>query len=89
MSPTMLAHEVNSGLAAVLIAAGPVLAVAGGLGLFLGIVLAVIQIQEQTLPQVIKIATILIILVLFSAPLGQPLYLYTLHIFSDFHQMVR
>lgn len=89
MTPTQLAYEINSALMAAMIASGPILAVAAGLGLFLGILLAVIQIQEQTLPQVIKIGTILIIIVLFSAVLATPLYEYTTHIYKDFYKMTR
>lgn len=89
MTPNALAFEVNTALMAALLAAGPFLVVAAGLGLFLGIVLAVVQIQEQTLPQVIKIGVMLIIMMLFAAPLSTPLYQHTQKIFANFYKMTR
>jgi type III secretion protein S len=89
MTPDALANEVYQFLFTALIATGPFLVAAAGIGLVIGIILAVIQIQEQSVPQIIKIAALIIMIVLFAAPLSMPFYNQSLRIFSSFHVMVR
>lgn len=45
---------------------------------------AVTQINEQTLPQTVKIATIAVVLLLFGTALSKPLYLASERAFTEF-----
>ena len=68
---------------------GPFLAVAIVLGLVLGLVQAVTQIQDQTVPQLVKIVGLFMMVLGFSTWLSIPLYEHTLHLFTMFPYLVR
>jgi type III secretion protein S len=84
-----LSNEVYQSLIATLILIGPFLAAAILLGLVLGLVQAVTQIQDQTVPQLVKIAALFVMVLAFSTWLALPLYDHTLHLFTMFPYLVR
>jgi type III secretion protein S len=55
----------------------------------IGLLQAITQIQEQTLPQTVKILVIGFVLILFGGALTAPLYSASDEIFSNFHQHSR
>ena len=69
---------------AALFAAPPLIA-ATLLAFIVGLFQAVTQIQEQTLPQTIKIFVISLVLIVFGGVLAAPLYTAAIQIFNDFH----
>ncbi len=66
----------------------PPLLIATLVAFLIGLFQAVTQIQEQTLPQTIKMFVIAFILVSFGASLLAPLYTVSERIFSNFHTLV-
>jgi type III secretion protein S len=66
MHSELIAAKVNAALLAVLVVSGPVLATAVVLGLLVGILQALTQIQDQTLPLAVKLIAILLVLVVFG-----------------------
>jgi type III secretion protein S len=65
MSPEPFLIKVNAALVTVLLVSSPVLAAAVLVGLLVGLGQALTQIQDQTLPQAVKlVAVLLVILVL-------------------------
>ena len=66
MHSELIAAKVNAALLTVLVVSGPVLAAAVALGLVVGILQAVTQIQDQTLPLAVKLITILLVLLVFG-----------------------
>ena len=89
MSPDTLANEIYSSMIATAVLGGPILAIAASLGLLLGFIQAVTQIQDQTFPQIVKIAVVSAVLIFFGLKLAYPLYDHTLRLFSGFPVMVR
>lgn len=68
---------------------GPPLLVATVIAFVIGLMQAVTQTQEQTLPQTIKIVVISAMLMVFGGALVSPLYASSLQIFSSFHLYAR
>jgi type III secretion protein S len=66
MHSELIAAKVNAALLTVLVVSGPVLAAAVALGLVVGILQAVTQIQDQTLPLAVKLIAILLVLIVFG-----------------------
>jgi type III secretory pathway component EscS len=66
----------------------PPLLIATIVAFLVGLFQAVTQIQEQTLPQTIKMFVIGFILLSFGASLMAPLYTVSDRIFSNFHNLV-
>ncbi|MEM6616476.1 MAG: flagellar biosynthetic protein FliQ [Pseudomonadota bacterium] len=64
---------------------GPPLLIGTIVAFVVGLFQAVTQIQEQTLPQTIKIAAIAFILLVFGAVLISPLHALTNQVFDSFH----
>lgn len=75
-------------MAGMLIAAPPMIA-AAVVGVLLAIIQAAVQIQDQSLPQLVKIIVILVVLVAFGVPLSTPLFEHTRQLFAAFHVMTR
>jgi type III secretion protein S len=67
----------------------PPLILATLIAFVVGLLQAVTQIQEQTLPQTIKIATIAVVLLFFGAALASPLMAASDKLFSDFYTYER
>jgi type III secretion protein S len=67
----------------------PFLVVAAGLGLLIGLIQGVTQIQDQTLPLTIKIIAAIFMMIAMGANLSIPLYQQSVEVFSTFHIKVQ
>jgi flagellar biosynthesis protein FliQ len=74
MQPSTISFEIYTALMAGLMIAGPIMAVAAGAGLILGILQAATQIQDQALPQIVKIFIVSFTMILFGGVLSVPLF---------------
>jgi type III secretion protein S len=75
-------------MAGMVLSAPPVVA-AVVIGLLLAIIQAATQIQDQSLPQLIKIVVIALVVIFFGVPLSNPLFEHTRTLFASFHNMTR
>jgi type III secretion protein S len=75
-------------MAGMVLSAPPVLA-AVVIGIFLAIIQAATQIQDQSLPQLVKIVVIALVVIFFGVPLSNPLFEFTRSIFTTFPTMTR
>jgi type III secretion protein S len=73
MQSTELINHLNATLLLVLYLSAPVLAVAAGVGLVVGLLQAVTQIQDQSLPQTLKLIAVLVTIALLGRMLAMPL----------------
>lgn len=89
MTPAALNQEIYTAFVAAMVLAGPPLLIATVAGLFIGVLQAATQIQDQTLTQTVKIFTIGAVLLIGGLALSSRLYQYALHVFSAFPVMVR
>jgi type III secretion protein S len=74
---------------AMLVFCGPILVVAALAGLLMGLLQAVTQIQDQTLPQIVKMFVVTMMLLFFGFWLSGPLIEFSRDLFSSFHRIVR
>lgn len=88
MTVAELAQVTYESFLAALILTGPFLVVAMVIGVFLALIQAVTQIQDQTFPQVIKILVVSFMALALGASLSNPLYQFTLRVFVNFPVMV-
>lgn len=88
MNEVTLAHSLNMSLVLVLVLSAPPLIVAAVVGLTVGLLQAVTQIQDQSLPLVFKTIAIMVCLVVFGPMLVAPLIEFTDQIFKDFATIV-
>lgn len=89
MENAELIHHLNTALVLVLYLSAPVLGVAAAVGLTVGLLQAVTQIQDQSLPQTIKLVSILVVIVLFGATISGGLMRETRAIFDQFPAIAR
>jgi len=71
MTTDQFTAKVQIALLTVLKISGPILLVAVAVGLTIGLLQALTQIQDQTLPQAVKLLAILIMLVIFGSTFGR------------------
>jgi type III secretion protein S len=84
MDNTELIHQLNVILLLVLYLSAPVLGVAASVGLIVGLLQAVTQIQDQSLPQTMKLVAILLTIALVGPLLAGSLVHATRDIFNEF-----
>jgi type III secretion protein S len=84
MVNTELVHQLNTILLLVLYLSAPVLGVAAAVGLIVGLLQAVTQIQDQSLPQTLKLVAILLTIGLVGPLLAGSLVHATRDIFDEF-----
>ena len=84
-----LIHHLNTALLTVLYVSGPILGVAAAVGLTAGLLQAVTQIQDQSLPQTLKLVAILLTIVVLGAALSSLVVRETRSILDDFPAVVR
>ena len=89
MSPTVLAEQLQASMALFALIAGPPLAAALVVGLFVGVLQAATQIQDQTLPMTFKLAAVFLVLVAAGATLMPPLVAHTQRLLDDFPALTR
>lgn len=82
-------HQLNNTLILVLYLSAPVLLVAASVGLLVGLLQAVTQIQDQSLPQVLKLIAVLVTVALLGPSLAGPLVQQTRTILDQFPVIVR
>ena len=82
-------QAIREGIFTIIFISGPLVVLAATLGLSVGIVQAATQIQEQTLPQTVKIFVIGFVILSFGASLASPLFNMSDRIFSTFPQLIR
>ena len=82
----LVEHIYRSALAMMVLGV-PVLLLAGGLGLITGLFQAVTQIQDSTLPQIIKIMGVGGLLLVLGQSLSNPIVQHSEEIFSTFHKI--
>ncbi|MCG8593577.1 MAG: type III secretion system export apparatus subunit SctS [Kiloniellales bacterium] len=83
MTEATLAHQVNTALVLTLLLSAPPLLIAAVVGLTVGLLQAITQIQDQSLPQVFKIIAILVALIFTGAMLVAPLIEFTDRILQE------
>jgi type III secretion protein S len=84
MANTELIHQLNVILLLVLYLSAPVLGVAAAVGLTVGLLQAVTQIQDQALPQTLKLIAILLTIAAVGSQLAGSLVHATRDIFNEF-----
>jgi type III secretion protein S len=84
-----LTQYLYQGAITMMIFAVPVLGVAAIVGLAMGLLQAVTQIQDQTFPQIAKSVAVTIVLVLGGYWLAVPLVEFSGQLFSNFSRIVR
>ena len=84
MTADLVTHHLQDALVLVMILSLPVLGVAALVGLVVGLLQAVTQIQDQTLPQSIKLVAVLVTLVLTGAWMAGPLVEQARQVFDAF-----
>lgn len=88
MTEVTLVHHMNTALLLTLLLSAPPLIIAALVGLTVGLFQAVTQIQDQSLPLVIKIFAVMIGLIVFGGLLVGPLIEYTDRILQEFPTVV-
>jgi len=83
MSQEMILQHAKNILTLVLILSLPILGIAAGVGFLVGLIQAVTQIQDNTLPQVLKLVSVLIALLLLGPWIAQPIIAEAQQIFSS------
>lgn len=80
---------VNEALWLVLILSAPAVIVVSIVGMFVAIIQAATQVQEQTFQYLVKFLAVVLTIFLTSSFLGASLYRFSDRIFSDFPALVR
>jgi type III secretion protein S len=89
MEDAQLIHHLNTVLVLVLYLSAPVLGVAASVGLVVGLLQAVTQVQDQSLPQTFKLIAILLTVAIAGPLLGGPLIRETQQILDQFPALTR
>lgn len=89
MNSTQLAYEVYASIWATFIVAAPFMITAIVVGFVLGLIQAVTQIQDQTIPQLVKILLLSLMLITMGGWLATPLVDQSRRIFTMFPVWVR
>ena len=83
MTEQTIMQHAGSMLMLVLLLSLPVLGVAAAVGFLIALVQAVTQIQDHTLPQVVKLAAVLVTLLLLGPWMAQPILAEAEQIFAE------
>lgn len=89
MDHDLLTQKLYDIVVAVAVLSGPPLVIASAVGLFIAILQAVTQIQDQSFPQIIKLIVVGVTLLGFGGALSVPLIQQTEDLFSRFYIIVR
>jgi type III secretion protein S len=89
MTQAVLLDHLTGMLGIVMILALPPLLAAMTIGLIVGILQAVTQVQDQSLPVAIKLLVVIVVLIFAGPLLVQPLVLQSGRIFDSFPTMTR
>lgn len=89
MSEASLLHEFHTAVMLTLTLSLPSLIVASALGLIVGLLQAVTQIQDQTLPQVIKLIAVQLVVILMGSVLAGSLVRHAEQLFDEIPTIMR
>jgi type III secretion protein S len=89
MHSELVTVKINDALMTVLVVSGPVLVAAVVLGLVVGILQAVTQIQDQTLPLTVKLITILVVLIVFGPVMAGQIVAQASLVLAEFPALTR
>ena len=87
MSPNDAIHQLNEAMILVMLLSLPPIAVASAIGLVVGILQALTQVQEQTISFVVKLIAVAATIAAMSGFFGSEMLAYTLNIFNNFARM--
>ena len=82
MTQTMVLDIMRNTFMTIMIASGPILIIALGVGLIISILQATTQIQEQTLSFVPKLIAVMVSLIIFGSFIMNTLITFTQHLFE-------
>jgi type III secretion protein S len=83
MTEQSILQHAGSMLMLVLVLSLPALGVAAGIGFLVALIQAVTQIQDHTLPQVVKLVAVLLTLLLLGPWMAEPIIAEAQQIFTD------
>ena len=89
MGSSGLVQQIYDSFLTGLVIVAPPMVAAMAVGVLLAILMAATQIQDQTLPQLVKIIVILAVLMMGGVPMSAPLFEYSRGLFASFHTMTR
>jgi type III secretion protein S len=89
MSDPAFFSETHNALVLVMLLSAPVLGVATVVGLVIGLLQAVTQIQDQTLPLAVKLMVVWVMLLFIGPLVAQPLLRQTERLLTDFPALTR
>ncbi len=89
MTEATIVHHMNVALGLILLLSMPTLLIASVVGLIVGLLQAVTQIQDQTLPLAVKLIAVILSLVFMGPLLVGPLLDHTNQVFTDFPALTR
>lgn len=89
MTEATIVHHMNVALSLILLLSMPVLLIASVVGLLVGLLQAVTQIQDQTLPLAVKLIAVILSIVLMGPLLVGPLLEHTEQIYREFPTLTR
>jgi type III secretion protein S len=87
MSPDDALHQVTEAMVLVMLLSLPPIIVASVVGIFVSLIQALTQIQEQTLSFAIKLIAVAITIAAMAGFLGSEILVYTMKLFNDFPNM--
>ncbi|MDX5360208.1 MAG: flagellar biosynthetic protein FliQ [Alphaproteobacteria bacterium] len=89
MDPTMFSQYLYKMALVTALYAGPPLLIATGVGFIIALFQALTQIQDQMLPQAVKLLAVGLSLLYLGAQLSRPLVDLTVEVFRDFPHLVQ
>ena len=89
MTEATIVHHMNVALSLILFLSMPPLLIASVVGLVVGLLQAVTQIQDQTLPLAVKLIAVIVSLVLMGPLMIGPLMEHTEQVFRDFPSLTQ
>jgi type III secretion protein S len=89
MDPSPLVHHLTQSLQLVLWLSLPILGIAAAVGLVVGLLQAVTQIQDQSLPQVAKLLAVLVALSVIGPLLAGPVLRQAERVLTEFPAATR
>lgn len=89
MGQTAFLAQMQSALLTVLLASAPILGIAIVIGISVGLIQALTQIQDQTLPQAVKLVAVMLALIVLGPTLAFQVANLAGHVLDTFPAMTR
>ncbi|QOZ76314.1 EscS/YscS/HrcS family type III secretion system export apparatus protein [Bradyrhizobium sp. CCBAU 53351] len=87
MSPNEAVHQLNEAMMLVLLLSLPPILVASGVGILVGLLQALTQVQEQTISFAAKLIAVAVTIAAMAGFLGGEIFTYTMNLFNNFPAM--